>query len=91
VPLIFLDLFVFANSDKSKFDKNECEKNAVLHMTQSIRPIVKFDNCTVLSWSKIENPKESGLNAKLLKIWKIINDDKLYYQKSPVGDTSFRQ
>lgn len=85
-------IFVFTNSDEPKFDKNTCERNAISQIAGSKEPIVKIDdNCTVLSWTIIENPQESELKTKLLKIWRIINDDKLYYQKSPVANTQYSQ
>ena len=88
IPLIILVLFAFTNSDEPNFDKNGCERNAISQIANSKEPIVEIDdNCTVLSWTIIENPQESELKIKLLKIWKIIDDDKLYYQKSPVANT----
>jgi hypothetical protein len=85
-PIILLALFVFTNSDKAQFDKNACEKNALQQISTSAESIVKIDSeCPVLSWGIIENPVESKLNAMLLKRWKIINTDKLYYQKPAVN------
>jgi hypothetical protein len=82
IPLIILVIFVFTNSDEPKFDKNSCERNAILQIARSTEPIVRIDdNCTVLSWTIIENPQESELKIKLLKIWRIVDEDKLYYQK----------
>ncbi len=82
VPLVILVLFVFTNADEPKFDKNNCERNAILQIADSKEPVVKIDNnCTVLSWTIIENPQESELKTKLLKIWRIIDGNKLYYQK----------
>lgn len=92
IPLVILVIFVFTNSDEPKFDKNSCERNAILQIASSTEPIVKIDdNCTVLSWAIIENPQESELKTKLLKIWRIIDDDKLFYQKSPVANTQYNQ
>ena len=92
MPFVILVLFVFTNSDEPKFDKNTCERNAILQIVSSKDPIVKIDNnCTVLSWTIIENPQESELKTKLLKIWRIIDDDKLYYQKSAVANTQYSQ
>ena len=92
IPLVILVLFVFTNSDEPKFDKNSCERSAIIQIAGSKEPIVKIDdNCTVLSWTIIENPQESELKTKLLKHWRIINDDKLYYQKSPVANTQYSQ
>ncbi len=92
ILLPVLVIFVFTNSDEPKFDKNTCERNAISQIAGSKEQIVKIDdNCTVLSWTIIENPQESELNTKLLKIWRIINEDKLYYQKSPVANTQYSQ
>lgn len=91
-PLVLFVMFVFTNADEAKFDKNSCERNAILQIVNSQEPIVKIDdNCTVLSWEIIENPQESALKVKLLKIWKIIDEDKLYYQKSAVAGTQYGQ
>lgn len=87
VPLVIFVLFVFTNSDKPMFDKNNCERNAILQIANSKENIVKInDNCTVLSWKIIENPHDSELNTKLLRIWRIIDEDKLYVQEYPVPD-----
>ncbi|QKG80815.1 hypothetical protein [Tenuifilum thalassicum] len=92
IPLVSLVLFIFTNADKPNFNKNSCEKNAILKIAESEEPVVKIDNnCTVLSWKIIENPHESMLNAKLLKIWRILDDDKLYYQKTPIARTQSSQ
>ncbi|MDD4645072.1 MAG: hypothetical protein PHY99_03705 [Bacteroidales bacterium] len=91
LPLLILVLFIFINSDKPKFDKNSCERNAISQIASSSEPIVKIDNsCTVLSWTIIENPQESELKTQLLKRWRIIDDDKLYYQKPPVAGSGSR-
>lgn len=82
IPLVILVLCVFTYSDKPEFDKNICERNAISQIVGSKEPIVEIDdNCSVLSWSIIENPQESELKTKLLTIWRILDDDKLYYQK----------
>jgi hypothetical protein len=92
IPLVIFVLFVFANADEPEFDKNSCERNAILQIANSKEKIVKIDdNCTVLSWIIIDNPQQSELNTKLLKIWKIIDEDKLYYQKSSVAQTQYSQ
>ena len=90
LPLIIVVLLIFTISDEPEFGKNTCEKNAILQIAGSKEPIVKIDDhCTVMSWTIIENPQESELNASLLKIWRIIDDDKLYYQRSPVNDKRY--
>lgn len=87
LPLMVTVLFIFTIADEPGFDKNSCEKNAILQIAASKEPIVKIDDqCTVLSWTIMENPQESELNTSLLKLWRIIDEDKLYYQRSPVND-----
>lgn len=88
--LPILVMFVFTNADKPEFDKNACERNAIMQIATSKEPIVKIkDNCTVLSWTIIETPQESELNTKLLKKWRIIDDNKLYFQKSSVINAQY--
>ena len=82
-PLIILVLFIFTNADKAKFDKNDCERKSIQRIAESKEKIVRIDNnCKLLSWEIINNPKDSELNTKLLKKWRIIKEDKLYYQSS---------
>lgn len=82
IPLIGLILLVFTNADNPGFDKNESQKKAIIQIANSPETIVEIDNnCTVLSWALIENPQESALNVKLLRKWRILDKDKLYYQK----------
>jgi hypothetical protein len=47
------------------------------------------DKCTVLSWNIIEKPQDSKLNVELLKRWRIIDNDKLYYYKPPVANNIY--
>lgn len=82
ISLITIVMLVFIYADEPKFNKNICEKNAITQIANSKDKIVEIDNeCTVLSWTIIKNPDESRLNASLLKLWKIIEADKLYYQR----------
>lgn len=81
VLIIALFSVVFTNADKPEFDKNSCEKSALLKISISKNKTVFIEsNCTILSWSKITNPANSELNGQLLKKWKITLDDKRYYQ-----------
>lgn len=82
LPMVMIVLFVFTNSDKPEFEKNRKERTAILQIAASTEPIVKVDDtCSILSWNIIENPQESELKTRLLKIWGIIKDDKLFYQR----------
>lgn len=80
IPLIGLILFIYTNSDKPGFNKNDCEKKALKEISESKGTNIKLNcNCTVLSWELIQNPDKSQLNGELLKIWKITKEKKLYY------------
>ena len=84
IPLIILVIFIFTNSDKPEFDKNDCERNAINQIAGSTESIVKIGNtCNVLSWSKIGHPQDSELQSKLLQLWGIFDENKLYYQEVP--------
>lgn len=83
IPLIIIVAFIFTYADKPEFSKNRCERDSILKISVSKESIVKVDNnCTVLSWTIINKPEESALQMKLLKIWRIINEDKLFFQES---------
>jgi len=80
--LIGCVLFIFIYSDKPEFEKNKCERNAIMQIANSPNKIVELSTpCTIMSWGTIEKPTESELKTKLLKKWKIIDDDKLFYQR----------
>ena len=80
LPIIALVLFVFVNSDKPEFDKNDCERVALKEISESSERIVKLNNdCKLLSWQNIKSPENSELNARMLKLWNITSEKKLYY------------
>lgn len=82
IPLIIIVLGIFVNKDKPNFDKNNCERTAIKQIANSNKDIVFLNNdCTVLSWNKIYNPEKSSMQTRLLRQWKIIDTDKLFYQK----------
>jgi hypothetical protein len=79
--LTIICTFIFTNADKPEFNKNYCEKLSLLKISQSTNKIVFIENdCNILSWEKITDPKKSYLNGRLLKKWNITNEVKLYYQ-----------
>ncbi len=81
ILLTTLFAFIFTNADKPEFNKNKCEKLALLKISKSDDKIVLIESdCLVLAWEKITVPAKSALNGQLLKKWKITNDNKLYYQ-----------
>ena len=82
IPLIVGILIIYTNADEAQFNNNRCERMALKEISESKDSIVPIqNNCTVLSWGNITNPKDSELNAELLKIWKITNEKKHYYNK----------
>lgn len=86
IPLITVVMLLFIYADEPKFDKNICERNAIMQIANSKNRIVEIDDtCTVLSWTIINNPQDSRLNIELLKMWEIIDDEKLFYQR-PIND-----
>lgn len=82
--VIIVFLIVFVNADKSELNENECEKQALMTISNSDKQIVPLkQNCKVISWEPITDYNQSKLNAELLKIWNITDETKLYYNTSP--------
>lgn len=84
VYIIFIIVIsaIFTIADKPDFYRNECEKNNLKKIAQSPDNVVIIKNdCNILSWRKITDPKDSEINGELLKLWRITKDKKLYYQK----------
>ena len=82
VPIIIGVLFIFTNSDKPMFDKNQCERSALKEIAGSKENIVALENdCSVVAWEKYDTPEESELNAQLLSKWRITKEKKYYYNK----------
>ncbi len=82
LPLIMVVLLIYTNADKPGFGKNDCERKALNIIANSTDQTIIVDaNCEVLSWKIIEEPYDSEMNTRLLNMWGIIKDEKLYYQK----------
>ncbi len=74
--------FIYTWSDEPEFTKNNCEKQALQKIADSRDKIVLLENdCNVMSWEKITDPKESENNAELFQYWGITKEKKLFYQK----------
>ena len=79
---VFGILLIYAIADKSKFDKNRCQKEALTQLANSKNnPTLLPSDCNILSWNKITDPKYSKTNAQLLQRWNVTVDTVLYYQK----------
>ena len=82
IPLIVLVLLIFTNADRPEFDKNDCERQALQEIAESKKDIVPISgDCYLLSWKKINDPKDSELAARLLQLWGITDEKKLFYNK----------
>ncbi|RLD59904.1 MAG: hypothetical protein DRJ05_05690 [Bacteroidetes bacterium] len=82
LPILAGVLFMFVISDEPNFDSNKCERSALQAIHDSKDSVVQLhQDCSVLEWHKILEPEDSELNARLLKIWKVTDEKKLYYYK----------
>ncbi|MCX6183234.1 MAG: hypothetical protein NT150_15080 [Bacteroidetes bacterium] len=82
LSVIVLFSCIFTFTDKAKFDRNVCEKNALHQLAESKEKIVLINsNCGIIAWGKFTKPEDSRTNCKLLQYWGIIKEEKLYYQK----------
>ncbi len=74
--------FIFTFVDKPELGQNTCEKGALTQLSNSPEKCVLLKNdCSVVAWDKITDPKASELDGRLLYYWGITKDQKLYYQK----------
>lgn len=68
--------FIFINSDKIDFNKNQCEKETLSFISNSKKDTVFLNNnCNVLGWAN-QPILNNELNSKLLKIWNITSTKK---------------
>jgi len=82
IAVTILFFLIYTNSDKSKLNGNKCEKESLQLIANSTDSIVLIENnCKILSWEVITDYKKSELNAKLIKLWQITEQEKLYYHK----------
>lgn len=73
---------IFTAADLPGFHQNDCEKAALETISQSKAEVVKLPNsCTVMSWHEITDPQSSEVNARLLKIWGVTDEVRLYYSE----------
>ncbi len=84
ISIISIVLIIYTISDRGEFDKNDCEKKTLRMISESKEKVINIPyDCTVLSWDKFEKPEDSELNARLLKIWDVTDEKKLYYHSHP--------
>jgi len=71
---------IFLNANRSDFNENACERNALERIAIADENIVKLEeSCEVLSWEIIRNPEKSHSNAQLFDRWNLTDTIKLYY------------
>jgi len=79
---VIIIMLIFTYADKPNFSENVCERQALETIAQSPEKIVFLkSDCTIMSWEKITDYKDSELNAKLLQYWNVTKEKKLYEQK----------
>jgi len=77
--IFFAILVIFAVKNKTKV-YNACEKSSLYIISSSEENIVVLDNdCAVVAWEPLYNPKESKSHAELLYLWNITDEVKLFY------------
>ena len=75
-------LLLFTLADAVLPGENRCEKAALETIARSSEPVVRLPNdCLVLSWVRITNPRDSELNGRLLQRWRVTPEVRLYYQE----------
>jgi hypothetical protein len=81
--IIFLCKLTIA--DKPEINNNDHEKLALEKISKSNKKVVFIeDNCTIISWEKIADPRKSASIGQLLKRWKITSDNKEFYQNENI-------
>ena len=72
----------FTKEDRINWDGNKCDREALTYLANSPDKVVFLDYwCSPMDWSKITEPQQSEMNCQLLKYWKVLKEDKLYYQR----------
>ena len=73
---------IFTLPDFSNYEDYKCERNAFEQISMSKDSIVVLENqCNVMEWHKKTKVENSESRAKLLQIWNITKENKLFYQK----------
>jgi len=79
--LAILLLYFVVSNNNNKFD-NSCERSSLQQLAASKEKIVHLNaDCDVLYWGKITDYRDSKTVTGLLLRYKIINEEKYFYQK----------
>jgi len=80
IPVFLLVLIDFTRADKPGFDKNNCERNALMEVAKSEQDTVLLENpCRVFSWFRFHEPWKSESKVEVLNRWNVLEKDKRYY------------
>jgi hypothetical protein len=82
IYLIIIGVIIYSYTNKDDEIKlnHACEKSALITISKSKSKIVELENdCYILSWWEIRNYNDSKENGKLLKIFGVTQDAKMYY------------
>jgi hypothetical protein len=83
--LLIIFSYKFTIADKPEINNNDHEKLALEKISKSNKKVVFIeDNCTIISWEKITDPRKSASIGQLLKRWKITSDNKEFYQNKNI-------
>lgn len=73
---------IFTIGDLCWLNENECEKNALIELSQSEADVFPIgSDCKIVSWRPIHDYQASKLNAEMLLIWNITDELRLYYNE----------
>ena len=79
--LAILLLYFVVSNNNNKFD-NSCERSSLQQLAASKEKIVHLNaDCDVFYWGKVTNYQDSKTVTGLLLRYKIINEEKYFYQK----------
>ena len=82
LAVVFGVLLLFTINDEALFDKNQCERAALMEISKANGNTVRLPgDCKVLSWKKTATPEESKLNSELLTMWRVTKVNTLYYNE----------
>ena len=83
ISLLVIIGLIFTSVDIPNFEHNKCERNALEKISKSKNEVVELDNdCFVMTWIKVDKPEFTSTNSKMLQIWNITKEPRLYIHKS---------
>lgn len=75
-------LLIFIGADRINWKKNDCQREALETLSVATQDTVLLNNdCNILSWGKIGEPRYSENVAQMLELWRVTSSKRLFYQK----------